>query len=146
MCDKDGKYLYFTASTDSGASMEPDIHSSFRPVTRSVYLVVLAKDEPSPLAPESDDEKRAKKDEKRKTRARRDEAKKDDKKKDETKPTKSTSKSTSTTSASASWRFRCRRGGTAILQVGQGRRAVCAGRRRRPEPGEVRCSPFTASI
>ena len=28
-----------------------------RPVTRSVYVVVLSKDDPSPLAPESDDEK-----------------------------------------------------------------------------------------
>jgi tricorn protease len=55
--DKDGKYLYFTASTDSGPSLEPDIHSFTRPVTRSVYVVVLAKDQPSPLAPESDEEK-----------------------------------------------------------------------------------------
>jgi len=55
--DKDGKHLYFTASTDSGPSLEPDIHSATRPVTRSVYLVVLAKDQPSPLAPESDEEK-----------------------------------------------------------------------------------------
>ncbi len=57
MFDKDGKHLYFTASTDSGPSLEPDIHSATRPVTRSVYLVVLAKDQPSPLAPESDEEK-----------------------------------------------------------------------------------------
>jgi tricorn protease len=57
--DKDGKHLYFTASTDSGPSLEPDIHSATRPVTRSVYLVVLGKDQPSPLAPESDEEKPA---------------------------------------------------------------------------------------
>ncbi len=57
MFDKDGKHLYFSASTDSGPSLEPDIHSATRPVTRSVYLVVLAKDQPSPLAPESDEEK-----------------------------------------------------------------------------------------
>jgi tricorn protease len=55
--DKDGKYLYLTASTDSGASLEPDIHSFSRPVSRSVYLVVLSKDDTSPLAPESDEEK-----------------------------------------------------------------------------------------
>ena len=55
--DKNGKYLYFTESTDSGISMQPDIHSFSAPVTRSVYLVVLAKDEASPFAPESDDEK-----------------------------------------------------------------------------------------
>ena len=55
--DPDGKYLYFTASTDSGASLQPDIHSGFKPSTRSVYLAVLSKDEPSPFAPESDEEK-----------------------------------------------------------------------------------------
>ena len=55
--DADGKYLYFAASTDSGQSLQPDIHSLSRPVTRSIYLVVLPKDEPSPLAPESDEEK-----------------------------------------------------------------------------------------
>jgi len=55
--DKDGKYLYFTASTDSGAAMQPDIHSFNHPVTRSIYVIVLSKDQSSPLAPESDDEK-----------------------------------------------------------------------------------------
>ncbi len=54
--DKDGKHLYFTASTDSGPSMQPDIHSMTRPVTRSVYLLVLSRNDPSPLAPESDEE------------------------------------------------------------------------------------------
>ena len=57
MFDKDGKYLYFCASTDSGPSLQPDIHSFSRPVSRSIYLLVLSKDESSPLAPESDDEK-----------------------------------------------------------------------------------------
>jgi len=55
--DADGKYLYFAASTDSGQSLQPDIHSFSRPVTRAIYLAVLAKDEPSPFAPESDEEK-----------------------------------------------------------------------------------------
>ncbi|MEK7408426.1 MAG: PDZ domain-containing protein [Acidobacteriota bacterium] len=55
--DRDGKHLYFTASTDSGPSLQPDIGGFFRPTTRSVYLAVLAKDQPSPLAPESDEEK-----------------------------------------------------------------------------------------
>jgi tricorn protease len=54
--DKDGKYLYFTASTDSGPSLEPDIRSATRSVTRNVYLAVLSKTEPSPFAPESDEE------------------------------------------------------------------------------------------
>jgi tricorn protease len=62
--DAGGKYLYFTASTDSGASLQPDIHSIFRPVTRSVYLAVLSKVDPSPFAPESDEEKPAEKPEK----------------------------------------------------------------------------------
>ena len=55
--DQNGKYLYFTASTDSGLAMEFDLSALTRAVTRSVYVVVLSKDEPSPLAPESDDEK-----------------------------------------------------------------------------------------
>jgi tricorn protease len=56
--DKNGKYLYFTASTDVGPTTGwLDMSSFNRPVTRSVYLVVLAKDQPSPLAPESDEEK-----------------------------------------------------------------------------------------
>ncbi|HLN04520.1 MAG TPA: PDZ domain-containing protein [Bryobacteraceae bacterium] len=80
--DKDGKYLYFTASTDSGESMESDIHSFSRPVTHSIYLLVLSKDLTSPLAPESDDEKAA--NEKKKEEAKKDEEKKDEK--DKTKP------------------------------------------------------------
>ena len=59
--DKDGKFLYFTASTDSGPSLQPDIHSFTRPVSRSVYLLVLSKQDSSPLAPESDEEKEDKK-------------------------------------------------------------------------------------
>lgn len=61
--DKGGKYLYFTASTDSGASLQPDIHSIFRTVTRSIYLAVLSKTDPSPFSPESDEEKPEKKEE-----------------------------------------------------------------------------------
>ncbi len=57
--DKDGKYLYFAASTDVGPSMELDLHRLTRQVTSSIYLAVLAKDVPSPLAPESDEEKAA---------------------------------------------------------------------------------------
>jgi tricorn protease len=55
--DADGKYLYFTASTDVGPSLETDIRSAIQPVSRSVYLVVLSKADPSPFAPESDEEK-----------------------------------------------------------------------------------------
>ncbi len=56
--DKSGKYIFFTASTDVG--LTPgwlDMSSLDRPVTRSVYVMVLRKDLPSPLAPESDEEK-----------------------------------------------------------------------------------------
>lgn len=57
--DAGGKYLYFTASTDSGASLQPDVGAVGRSQTRSVYLAVLSKDEPSPFLPESDEEKAA---------------------------------------------------------------------------------------
>ncbi len=78
--DKEGKYLYFSASTDSGASMEPDIQSFSRPVNRNIYLVVLSKDQVSPLAPESDDEKspEEKKKEQEKKDKEKDAAKKDE--------------------------------------------------------------------
>jgi tricorn protease len=56
--DKNGKYLYFTASTDVGPTTGWLDMSSFpHQTTRSVYAVVLKKDDPSPLAPESDEEK-----------------------------------------------------------------------------------------
>ena len=56
--DKNGKYIYFTASTDIGPTTGwLDMSSFSHPVTRSVYVVVLRKDLPSPLAPESDEEK-----------------------------------------------------------------------------------------
>ncbi|MBI4908460.1 MAG: PD40 domain-containing protein [Acidobacteria bacterium] len=57
--DKDGKYLYFTASTNSGESLGLDIHAVGRTSTNSIYLAVLDKTLPSPFAPESDEEKPA---------------------------------------------------------------------------------------
>ncbi|HYX51856.1 MAG TPA: PDZ domain-containing protein [Candidatus Limnocylindrales bacterium] len=58
--DQKGQYLYFTASTDVGPTTGwLDLSSINRPVTRSAYLIVLQKDKPSPLAPESDEEKAA---------------------------------------------------------------------------------------
>ena len=54
--DAAGTYLYFTASTDAGPSLEADMRSFRQPVSRSVYLVVLPEEEPSPFAPESDEE------------------------------------------------------------------------------------------
>ncbi len=56
--DAKGKYLYFLASTDVGLSADwLDMSSLNRPVSSSAYVVVLRKDLPSPLAPESDEEK-----------------------------------------------------------------------------------------
>ena len=56
--DNNGKYLYFLASTDVGLSADwLDMSSINRPVTSSAYVVVLRNDLPSPLAPESDEEK-----------------------------------------------------------------------------------------
>ncbi len=56
--DKSGKYIYFLASTDYGLNVGwLDMSSLQRPLTFSIYLTVLAAAEPSPLAPESDDEK-----------------------------------------------------------------------------------------
>ena len=59
--DASGKYLYFFGSTDPGpvrdwfAQSNADMRA-----TRSIYLVVLKNDAPSPLAKESDEEKGAK--------------------------------------------------------------------------------------
>ena len=56
--DRSGKYLYFAASTDVGPVASPGSMAGMnRPVTRAAYVVVLGKDLPSPLAPESDEEK-----------------------------------------------------------------------------------------
>jgi tricorn protease len=56
--DKSGKYLFFTASTDLGlSSVGFNMSSNQHPITRAIYVAVLAKDLPSPLAPESDEEK-----------------------------------------------------------------------------------------
>jgi tricorn protease len=57
--DKDGKYLYFTASTNSGEGLGLDIHALEQTSSSSIYLAVLDKSLPSPFAPESDEEKAA---------------------------------------------------------------------------------------
>jgi tricorn protease len=58
--DKGGKYLYFAASTDIGPTMGGIEMSNYNhPVSRNVYIAVLDKALPSPLAPESDEEKEA---------------------------------------------------------------------------------------
>ena len=56
--DKNGKWLYFTASTDVGPTTAwLDMSSYDHTVSRSVYVVVLSKNDPSPIAPQSDEEK-----------------------------------------------------------------------------------------
>jgi tricorn protease len=58
--DRSGKYLYFTASTNAGGtSAGLDMTSDLLSPMRDVYAVVLAADQASPIAPESDDEKTA---------------------------------------------------------------------------------------
>ncbi|MGD0444578.1 MAG: PDZ domain-containing protein [Edaphobacter sp.] len=56
--DRGGKYVYFAASTNSGgASAGLDMTSDLLSPSRNVYALVLAADQASPIAPESDDEK-----------------------------------------------------------------------------------------
>ncbi len=56
--DKSGKYVFFTASTNIGASISfADLSGIAQQTSRNVYAVVLRNDTPSPLAPESDEEK-----------------------------------------------------------------------------------------
>jgi len=55
--DPSGKYLYFAASTDAGPAIDFSMTTFDHPITRSLYAVVLRKDLPSPMAPESDEEK-----------------------------------------------------------------------------------------
>ena len=58
--DGSGKYLYFLASTNVALSNGwIDMSSIAHPVTSSIYVAVLRKDLPSPLAPQSDDENAA---------------------------------------------------------------------------------------
>lgn len=53
--DRSGKYLYFTASTDFGPTLwTPDMSSLNRPVSRTVYALVLQKGISSPLTPHAE--------------------------------------------------------------------------------------------
>jgi tricorn protease len=53
----DGKYLFFAASTNYGLNTGwLDMSSYHRPVDRSLYVLVLSKEERSPFFPESDEE------------------------------------------------------------------------------------------
>jgi len=62
--DLSGKYLYLLASTDYGLNTGwLDMTSYDRPVTRALYVTILAGDEPSPFLPESDEEGQEEEDE-----------------------------------------------------------------------------------
>ncbi len=55
--DKNGRYLYFTASTDVGPIVASSMGGFRVPTASAGYVVVLRKDLKSPLAPQSDEEK-----------------------------------------------------------------------------------------
>jgi tricorn protease len=62
--DVNGKYLYFLASTNYALNSGwLDMSSYDRLLTRALYLIVLNKDDVSPIAPRSDDEKEKPKEE-----------------------------------------------------------------------------------
>lgn len=55
--DKSGKYLYFTASTNTGLTADQlDMTSDEYPVSSAVYVAVLQRAQRSPIAPQSDEE------------------------------------------------------------------------------------------
>ena len=55
---RDGKYLFFAGSTNYGLNTGwLDMSSYDRPILRHIYAVVLSREDASPLAPESDEEK-----------------------------------------------------------------------------------------
>jgi tricorn protease len=56
--DREGKFLYFAASTNAGATSDGlDMTSDLYQVTQNLYAVTLASSEASPVAPQLDDEK-----------------------------------------------------------------------------------------
>ena len=71
--DPEGKYLYFLASTDAGPVRQWfDMSNADMRETSSLYLAVLRRDLPNPLAKESDEEKpKEEKKEEREARGRR---------------------------------------------------------------------------
>ncbi len=77
--DQSGKYVYFFGSTDAGPVKEWFAMSNAdMRITTSLYLAVLRKDIPSPLAKESDEEKGISKEEKPKEEKLKEEKPKDE--------------------------------------------------------------------
>jgi len=54
--DRSGKYVWFMSSTDVGLNVTSTMLAMAKPMTSSVYGIVLTKEEKSPVAPESDEE------------------------------------------------------------------------------------------
>jgi tricorn protease len=84
--DASGKYLYFLGSTDAGPVNQwfAQSNADMR-LRRSIYLVVLKKGVPSPLARESDEEKPAEEQKESTDKPKEKDAPKDDKSKDKPK-------------------------------------------------------------
>jgi tricorn protease len=71
--DPNGKYVYFTVSTNNGPSDAGiDLSSLDRATTSNAYVIVLARDGASPVPPESDDENKKKDDDKKDDKAGQD--------------------------------------------------------------------------
>jgi tricorn protease len=82
--DREGKYLYFTASTNAGATSDGlDMTSDLYQVTSSIYAAVLAASQASPIAPELEDEKPAEKEEAKKEEGKKEGAEAKESKGDE---------------------------------------------------------------
>lgn len=63
--DEGGKYLYFLASTDYGLNTGwLDMSSYNMPINRGLYMIVLSKNDASPLLPRSDEEEKKKEEKK----------------------------------------------------------------------------------
>jgi len=76
--DKSGKYLYFFASTDAGPIKNWfDMSNADARMTNAIYVAVLRKDIPSPLAKESDEEKAEPKEEKKEEKGQAEQKTKD---------------------------------------------------------------------
>ncbi len=85
--DVSGKYLYFFGSTDAGPVRQWfDMSNTDMRSTRSIYLAVLRKDLPSPVAKESDEEKGITKEDKKEDSKDKAEKDKEEKPKDAPKP------------------------------------------------------------
>lgn len=79
--DASGKYLYFLASTNFALNSGwLDMSSYERPIERAVYFAILQDDQPSPLLPESDEEKVKEKQPENEKKAKKDDTSEDESK------------------------------------------------------------------